>query len=182
MPPGSMLCSLSLAANAVAAFDAISKIDAPSRQAPPREHHTGGAIDGTARGLAAFAVSDPGDGPPSRAAHASARSMPCDAAGALAIRSGEQHGLNVIVVLISSPSTDLAGRCRRGARYSASAFRCGKTCPSKVMGRRREKGATARSTSPSYRESSVINVDLVFPTSGAKCLASAARFGNCWPW
>jgi hypothetical protein len=37
-------------------------------------------------------------GPPSRAAQASARAMPRDAAGARAIRSGEQYGLNVIVV------------------------------------------------------------------------------------
>ena len=51
----------------------------------------------------------PEPGPPSRAAHASARSMPCDAAGALAIRSGEQHGLNVIVV-IGSAALDRSGR------------------------------------------------------------------------
>jgi hypothetical protein len=60
-------------------------------------------------------------------------------------------------------------------------FRCGKTCPSKVMDRRWDKGATARSTSPSCRESSVINVDLVFPANGAKWSASALRLGNCWP-
>ena len=51
----------------------------------------------------------PEPGPPSRAAHASARSMPCDAAGALAIRSGEQHGLNVIVVIDQQP-LDRSGR------------------------------------------------------------------------
>ena len=51
----------------------------------------------------------PEPGPPSRAAHASTRSMPGDAAGALAIRSGEQHGLNVIVVM-DQQSLDRSGR------------------------------------------------------------------------
>ena len=113
---------------------------------------------------------------------ASARSMPCDAAGALAIRSGEQHGLNVIVV-IDQQSLDRSGRpMQAGSEIFRQRLPMREDLPLEGDGPALGEGATARSTSPSYRESSVINVDLVFPTSGAKCLASAARFGNCWPW
>ena len=75
---------------------------------PTGTPHGGSDRRSITRGLR-LSVSDPGDGPPSRAAHASARSMPCDAAGALAIRSGEQHGLNVIVV-IDQQRLDRSGR------------------------------------------------------------------------
>ena len=93
--------------------------------------------------------------------------MPCDAARALAIRSGEQHGLNVIVVISQQhlDRSDLTGRCRRGARYVASAFRCGKTCPSKVMGRPQ---AGQRHVSPAlFDERPQIGVRLVLAAAFA---------------
>ena len=108
--------------------------------------------------------------------------MPCDAGGALAMRSGEQHGLNVIVVR-EQQRLDRSDRpMQAGSEIFRQRLPMREACSSKVMGRRCERGATTRSTSPSYRESSVINVDRVFPARGAKWSASAARFGNCWPW
>ena len=108
--------------------------------------------------------------------------MPCDAAGALAIRSGEQHGLNVIVV-IDQQRLDRSGRpMQAGSEIFRQRLPMREDLPLKGDGTAPGKGATTRSTSPSYRESSVINVDLVFPTSGARWSASAARFGNCRPW
>jgi hypothetical protein len=51
----------------------------------------------------------PQTGPPSHVAHASARSMPYEPVGARAIRSGEQHGLDVAVVTFQQ-SLDRSGR------------------------------------------------------------------------
>ena len=106
--------------------------------------------------------------------------MPCDAAGALAIRSGDQHGLNVIVVIYQQ-HLDRSGRpMQAGSEIFRQRLPMREDLP--LEGDGPAPGATARSTSPSYRESSVINVDRVFPTSGARWSASAARFGNCRPW
>jgi hypothetical protein len=101
-------------------------------------------------------------------------------AGGLAIRSGDQHGLNVIVVL-DQQSLDRSGRpMQAGSEIFSQRLPMREDLPLEGDGPATgEKGDGAFDIAV---VPGVINVDLVFPTSGAKCRASAARFGNCRPW